>query len=181
MNSLFKMCFMRNHIRITNDSYECFENFILIIDDKINWFFRLDVFETIYDEKILHEKCQNRFWSIYSFWFSIIVCIRNSFTKLINSNQFLKTFAIVFVRKRYSYESNVNDLNWLLFKIAISWLEIWNEIALNSTKSLFFKLIFILQLVMQNFLRQRLMTSSTKFVIENSLLLLFIAWSLKFA
>ena len=62
----------------------------------------------------------------------------------------------------------------MLFKIAISWLKIWNEIVLNSTKLLFFKLIFILQLIMQNFLRQCLITKSTKFVVENSLLLLFI-------
>ena len=131
------------------------------------------------------EKCRNRIWSTYSFVFDNF--IQNNFTKSTDSNQFLKiffqkTFATVFAREFYSYEIDILNLNCLKFKITISWLEIWNEIAWNSTKTLFFKLIswFLLQLIMQDFLRQRLMIMSTKFVIKNSLLLLLIAWSLKF-
>ena len=44
----------------------------------------------------------------------------------------------------------------------------------NSIKTLFSKLIFLLQLIMQNFLRQRLIIMSTKFVAKNILMLLFI-------
>ena len=56
------------------------------------------------------------------------------FTKSIDSNQFLKvfflkTFVIIFVQECYSYEINVENLNWLLFNVAASWLEIWNEIV----------------------------------------------------
>ena len=77
--------------------------------------------------------------SIYSSWSCYV---QNDFTKSINSNQFLKlfvqkAFAIVFVRKCYSYEINVENSNCLPFKIAISWLEIWNEIARIQRKTLF--------------------------------------------
>ena len=55
-SSLFKLRFMRNHIFAIEYSYEYIENFILIVDNRINWFIQLDVLETIYDEKILHCK-----------------------------------------------------------------------------------------------------------------------------
>ena len=55
-NSLFKMRFMRNRIFVIEYSYEYIKNFVLIINNKIDWFFRFDMFETIYDEKILHRK-----------------------------------------------------------------------------------------------------------------------------
>ena len=50
------------------------------------------------------------------------------------------------------------------------------KLLLNSTKTLLFELIFLMQSIMQNFLRQRLMIMSTKFVAKNSLMLLFIAY-----
>ena len=133
------------------------------------------MFETIYDKKFLYCK-MSRSNLIDIFILIFDYCIQNNFTKSINSNRLLKIFAIVFVRELYSYETNVNDLNWLSFKITTSWLEFWNEIVLNSTKTLHFKLIFLLQSIMQNFLRQCLMTMSTKFVVKNSLLLLFVVY-----
>ena len=56
------------------------------------------------------------------------------FTKSIDSNQFLETllleaFVTIFVQECYSYEVDVENLNWLLFNVAASWLEIWNEIV----------------------------------------------------
>ena len=47
-------------ILVIEDSYECVEDFILIKDNRIDWFFRLDTLETIYDEEIRIEECQNR-------------------------------------------------------------------------------------------------------------------------
>ena len=44
------------------------------------------------------------------------------------------------------------------------------------SKDIAFELIFLLQLVTQSFLRQRLMIMSTEFVAKNSLMLLFIAY-----
>ena len=69
LTSLLDMRLVRNRVLVMKYSYEYNENFILIINNKIDWFFRFDVFETIYHEKICIEKCQNRIWSIYSFWF----------------------------------------------------------------------------------------------------------------
>ena len=116
----------------------------------------------------------------YSFWSN---CIQNNFTKSIDSNQlskilFLETFATVFVREFHSYETDVKNLNCLLFKITTSWLKIWNE-SVRVQQKHYFELIFLLQLVMQNFLRQCLIITSTKFVALNSLLLLFVIyWNL---
>ena len=93
------------------------------------------------------------FWSIYSFWFC---CIQNNFTKSIDSNQFLKiflqkAFAIVFVQKCYSYEINVINSNWLWFKIAISWLEIWNEIV-RIQRNIIFQIDFFIAINHAKFL-----------------------------
>ena len=129
------MHFIRNRVNVMKYSYEYKKNTILIINNKIDWFFEFEMLETIYDKEILHWKKSK---SIYSFWFCYV---QNDFTKSINSNQFLeifvqKAFAIVFVRKCYSYEINVENSNCLLFKIAISWLKISNEIVLSSTKNI---------------------------------------------
>ena len=144
-------------------------------------------------------KCQNQIWSIYSFWFCYI---ENNFTKSIDSNQFLKIFiietsAIVLIQKFYFYEINVNDLNCLLIKIAISWLNIWNEIVwiqqkyyvsnwfllLNSKlRWIFFHIINVIAINHAKLLlRQYLMLMLTKLVAKNSLLLLLIIKSLKFS
>ena len=93
------------------------------------------------------------FWSIYSFW---SCCIQNNFTKSIDSNQFLKiflqkAFAIVFVQKCYSYEINVINSNWLWFKIAISWLEIWNEIV-RIQRNIIFQIDFFIAINHAKFL-----------------------------
>ena len=124
--------------------------------------------------------------SVYSRWFC---CIQISFRKSTDSNQFLeiffqKAFATVLARKLYSYEVNVLNLSCLRFQITISWLEIWNETAWNSAKTLLrtdfcFRIFMIfsstiLFLIMQDFLRQCLMTKSAEFVVKNSLLLLLI-------
>ena len=137
--SLFDMRFIRNRVFVMKYSYECIKDFIFIINNRIDWFFRLDVFDMIYDEKILRWKMSK---SIYSRWFWIIAFMR--FHEIsIDFCQLLeifvkKTFAIIFVRKWYSYETNVNDLNWMLFKISVSWLWIWNEIAFEFSKNVFF-------------------------------------------
>ena len=55
-NSLFKMRFIRNRVIVMKYSYEYKKNFILIVNNKIDWFFRFDVLETIYCEKNLHCK-----------------------------------------------------------------------------------------------------------------------------
>ena len=124
--------------------YEYNEDSFRAMKNKNDWFFSLDVLETIYDEKILHWRVSK---SIYLRWFCNN-CIQNNFIKSIDSNQLLKVFvqkttATALVQEWYSYEADVNDLNWLSFKTVISWLEIWNETALNSTKSLIFKLISV--------------------------------------
>ena len=116
LTSLLDMRLVRNRVFVMKYSYEYNENFVLTVNNKINWFFRFDVFETNYDEEILHKECQDRIWSIYSSWSPIIVCTQNNFTKSTDSNQFSKVFfqkafAIVLVRKCYSYEVNVKNLN----------------------------------------------------------------------
>ena len=45
---------MRSRIFAIEYSYEYNKNSVSTIDDRIDWFFRLDVLETIYDEEILH-------------------------------------------------------------------------------------------------------------------------------
>ena len=96
----------------------------------------IDFFNSICSKRFMMKrfcmkKCQNRIWSIYSFWFC---CIQNNLTKSADSNQILKilvekTFAIVFAQQLYSYEINVKNLSCWLFEIKISWLEIWDKIA----------------------------------------------------
>ena len=56
---------MLSRILAIEYSYEYNKRHILIINDRINWFFRLDVLETIYDEEICIEECQDRIWSMY--------------------------------------------------------------------------------------------------------------------
>ena len=119
--------------------------------------------------------------SIYSRWF-LHLC---DFTKSIDLNQHLETFAIVFVRcskiilVRYKHQwfklIVVQDCNFVTKNLKRN--------CSNSTKTLLFKLIFLLQLVMQSFLRQRLMMMSTKFVAKNSLMFLFIVffWTFHYA
>ena len=100
------------------------------------------------------------------------------------SNQILEASATVLVRMFYSYEEDIKNLNRLLSKTTVSWVKVWNETARISTKTLLFELIslLLLQLIMQDFLRQRLMIVSAKLVAESSLLLLFVAyWNLHHA
>ena len=156
-NSLFELRFMRNRIFAKKYSYEYIENFVLIINNKIDWFFEFEMFETIHNKKILHCK-MSKSNLIDIFILVIDNCIQNNFTKSIDSSQFFETFfqetfEIVFVRQYYSYEINVKNLNWLWFEITISKLHVWNEIVLNSTLILIFKLIFwfLLQWIMQDF------------------------------
>ena len=158
--------------------YEYNESFLRAIKSRNNWFFRLDVLETIYAEKIRIEECQNRIWSIYSSWFDS--CTQNNFTKWNISNQLLNTSATVFVRELYSYEIDVIDLNWLLLNVAISWLEIWNEIARIQYTHYFSNWFCIRNrydshsyhefycLIVWNCLRRRLMRMFAKFVAKNS-------------
>ena len=141
MSSLFRLCFLWRRYFANEYSYEYIEDFVLVMNNRIDWFFGLEMLETDYDEEILHWRVSR---SIYSFWFC---CIESSFTKSTDSNQFLEvfvqeTFAVVFFQEWYSYEADVMNLNWLLFNVAALWLEIWNEIALSSAKTLFFRLIF---------------------------------------
>ena len=53
-SSLLKMRLIRDRVIVMKYSYEYKEDSILIVDNRIDWFFRLDVLETIYCEKILH-------------------------------------------------------------------------------------------------------------------------------
>ena len=123
LNSLSDMCLVRNRILVTEYSYEYIKDSILTKNNRIDWFFEPEMLETIYDKKILHCKMpRSNLIDIFT-----CCCIESSFTKPADSNQFLKilvqkTSAIASVREWYSYEANVNDLNWLLFKITASWL-----------------------------------------------------------
>ena len=56
LSSLLDIRLIWCRILATKYSYEYFENSILTIDNRIDWFFRFDVLETIYDEEILHYK-----------------------------------------------------------------------------------------------------------------------------
>ena len=64
-NSLLDMRLIRNRIFVTKNSYESHEDCFLIHDNKIDWFLRLDVLDTIYDEEISHWRMSK---SIYSRW-----------------------------------------------------------------------------------------------------------------
>ena len=111
LNLLFELRFVWNRIFVIEYSYEYIEIHILIINNKIDWFFRFDVFETIYREKICIEKCQNR-----NIYIDFAIIAFRQFHEIDQFESFLKnfiqkTFAIVFVQNWYSYETNVNDLN----------------------------------------------------------------------
>ena len=167
---------MWSRILATMYSYEYIENSILTIDNRIDWFFRPEMLEKIYDEETLHWRMSK---SIYS---SLPCYVQSDFTKSINSDQFLETlvqkaFATVLVRECYSYEIDVENPSCLLFKTAASWLETWNETARVQQRH-YFELISLLQLVMSDFLRQCLMILSAKLVVKDSLLLLFIGISI---
>ena len=69
MTSLLRMRLMRSRVFVTKYSYEYNENFILTIHTRIDWFFRLDVLDTIYDEEVVHCRMSK---SIYSRWLSIV-------------------------------------------------------------------------------------------------------------
>ena len=57
MNSLLKMRLMRNRILVIKNSYEYNKDVFLIFNNKIEWFFRFEMIDKIYDEKkILHWK-----------------------------------------------------------------------------------------------------------------------------
>ena len=92
----FDLCFVWNRFFAIKHLYEYNENFILIINNKIDWFFRLEMLETIYDEKIMHRKMSrsnlidifilillhskqfheiDRFMSIFRNFFSKNVCV----------------------------------------------------------------------------------------------------------
>ena len=90
---------------------------------------------------------------------------------------FLEAFATVFVRVFYSYEVDIKNLNRLLSKITVSWLRICDEIVWVQQRH-YFELIFwlLLQLIMQDFLRQCLMITSAMLVAKSSLLLLLVAY-----
>ena len=59
------MRLMRSRILAMRYSYEYNKNSILTIDNRIDWFFRLDVLETIYDEEILHRKMSKSYFDRY--------------------------------------------------------------------------------------------------------------------
>ena len=129
MRSMFSMRLIRDHVLVMKYSYEYNENCFLILVNRIDWFLWLDVLDTIYDEEISHWRVSK---SIYSRWLWIIAFMRfhevDQFRSIFES--FVqKASATVFVQEWYSYETNVNDLNWSLFKTVISWLEIWSEIV----------------------------------------------------
>ena len=120
-------------------SYEYNEDSVQTINNRIDWFFRLDVLDTIRnEEKVLHWRVSK---SNLINIFTLILLHSCDFTKSIDSNHLSKAFikkafSTVVVRKLYSYEVNVKNSSCWLFKIIISWLEIWDETALNSTKTL---------------------------------------------
>ena len=68
---LIEMRFVRNHILAMKHLYEYNENFFRAMKNKNDWFFRLDVLETIYDFYSYHEfycnssceiSCDNAWW-----------------------------------------------------------------------------------------------------------------------
>ena len=102
LNLLFDLRLVWSRFLVMKHLYEYDEDFFRVMKSRSDWFFRLDVFETIYDEDICIEKCQNRIWSIYSSWFCN--CIQNNFTKYRLTQIISRSF---FFRKR---------LRLLLFK-----------------------------------------------------------------
>ena len=72
LSSLLDMRLVLSRILVMKNSYECIESSILVADNWIDWFFRLKMLDTAFDEDVCIEECQDRIWSIYSSWFSII-------------------------------------------------------------------------------------------------------------
>ena len=68
LSLLLDMRLIRDRILVTKDSYEYNENSFLVIDSWIDWFFRLKMLDTAFDEENCIEECQDRIWSIYSSW-----------------------------------------------------------------------------------------------------------------
>ena len=52
--SLLDMRLVRNRVFVMKYSYEYNKDSILIVNNKFDWFFRLEMLETIYSEEILH-------------------------------------------------------------------------------------------------------------------------------
>ena len=112
--------------------------------------------------------------------FILILLRRDDFTKSINSDQLLKVlvkraFATVLIRELYSYEVDVKNLNCWLFEIIISWLEIWDETVLNSTKTLLWS-DFSIAISHVKLFATTLVIISAKFVVKSSLLLLLVVY-----
>ena len=146
------------------------------MDNRTDWFFRLDVLDTVRDgEEVLHWRVPK---PIYSPW---PCCIQNSSTKSTDSGQLLEAIATALNRGFHSYKVDVEILSWLPFEATTSWLETWSETAWVQQRH-YFGLTFLLQLAMQGLLRQRLMTMPAVLVAEYSLLLLLVAyWNLHYA
>ena len=87
-----------SRILVTKDSYEYIESSILIIDNRIDWFFRLDVLETIYDEEILHFR-MSRSNLIDIFILTFDNCIQDSSTKSTDSNQLLEALRLFLLNR----------------------------------------------------------------------------------
>ena len=131
---------MWSRILVTMYSYEYMKDSIKARDNRIDWFFEFEMLETIHDEKILHCKMpRSNLIDIFILIFDS--CIQSSFTNSIDLDQLLETFVqkastAAFVQEWYSYEADVINLSWLLFKIITSWLEMWNETVLSSAKDI---------------------------------------------
>ena len=77
---LIEMRLVRDRILVMNYSYEYIENSILVINNRIDWFLRLDVLETSYDEEILHWRMsKSNLIDIFTLIFD--KCIQSNFTK----------------------------------------------------------------------------------------------------
>ena len=74
LSSLLDMRLVLSRILVMKNSYECIESSILVVDSWIDWFFRLKMLDTAFDEEILHCRVSR---SIYSRW---SCCIQSSFT-----------------------------------------------------------------------------------------------------
>ena len=61
LGPLLDMRLVLRRILVTEDSYECAEDPILTIGNRIDWFFRLDVPDMVYSEEICIEECQDQY------------------------------------------------------------------------------------------------------------------------
>ena len=93
LDLLLDMRLVRDRVLVMEDSYECNEDTILAVDDRTNWFFRLDMLDTVYGGEVLHSECQDRY---IHFW---PCCIQGSSTKSADSGQLLEAPAAVLVRE----------------------------------------------------------------------------------